>query len=309
MTSADVASLAERMSDEIQKVIVGKDDAVHQALVGLLAGGHLLIEDIPGVGKTMLARSTAAAIGGVFRRVQFTPDLLPADVTGTAIYDQRSAEFHFRKGPVFANVVLADEINRATPKLQSALLECMEEGQVTVDGQTHALPDPFMVIATENPVEFRGTHPLPETQLDRFLLRVRIGYPGHDAEVEMLRRQSVRHPVEDVKSVTTPEEICAACRAVREVHVDAQVEDYIVRIAEATRDHPEIPLGASPRGSIALHRAAQARAAILGRDHVLPDDVKQLAPPCLLHRMVMGGISADASLALLNHILSSVRVP
>ena len=217
MHPEDVAVLANRMADEIERVIIGKGDVVRRVLVGLLAGGHVLIEDIPGVGKTMLARSTAKVIGGVFHRIQFTPDLLPADITRLSIYNQRTQEFSFRPGPVFANVLLADEINRATPKLQSALLESMDERQVTVEGVSHRLPDPFLVIATENPIEFRGTHPLPETQLDRFLLRIDVGYPSRDAEVEILKRQRTAHPIEAVEAVTSPEEMIEARIAVRQV--------------------------------------------------------------------------------------------
>jgi MoxR-like ATPase len=304
-----VAELGNALSTEVSRVILGKPEAVRQVLVGLLGGGHVLIEDIPGVGKTMLARAFAHAIQGQFRRIQFTPDLLPADITGTSIYDQRTGEFQFRPGPVFANVVLADEVNRATPKLQSALLECMEERQVSADGRTHRLPDPFMVIATENPVEFRGTHPLPETQLDRFLLRVEIGYPAHAAEVEMLNSQSRHHPIEDVTPRAAPEEVAEAVRAVREVFVDETVRDYIVRIVEATRQHPEIQLGASPRGSLALLRAAQANAAVAGREFVSPDDVKLHAASCLLHRMVLIGGNREGAKNLIRSILDSVRVP
>jgi len=309
VTVQDVAELARRLKTEIETVIIGKSETVRQALVGLLAGGHILIEDIPGVGKTVLARTMARCIGGIFHRIQFTPDLLPADITGTFIYDQRTGEFQFRRGPVFANIVLADEINRATPKLQSALLECMDELQVTSDSVTHPLPKPFMVLATENPVEFRGTHPLPETQLDRFLLRVHVGYPGHEAEVEMLVRQARRHPVEDVQQVTTPEEILSARAAVREAYLDASIRDYIVRIVSETRSHPEIRLGASPRGSIGLQQAAQASAAIEGRSYVIPEDVKALAPAALLHRMSVAGRSGAGAEALMDDILAGVAAP
>lgn len=305
----EVVALAARVSEEIERVIVGKPEVVRRAVVGLLAGGHILIEDIPGVGKTMLARAISGAIGGEFRRIQFTPDLLPADITGTTVYNQKTGDFAFRPGPVFANVVLADEINRATPKVQSALLECMEEQQVTVNGATRELPDPFLVIATENPIEFRGTHPLPETQLDRFLIRIRVGYPAHSDEIEMLSRQARHHPIKDTKAVTSPAEVVEARRAVREVHIESSVRDYIVRIVTATRSHPEIAIGASPRGSIALMRAGQACAAIAGRDCVTPDDVKSNASACLLHRMVLGRMPGDAAEALLARILDTVPVP
>jgi MoxR-like ATPase len=297
------------MADEIERVIIGKTDTIRRVLVGLLAGGHVLIEDIPGVGKTMLARSTAKVIGGVFHRIQFTPDLLPADITGISIYNQRTQEFNFRQGPVFANVLLADEINRATPKLQSALLECMDERQVTVEGVSHQLPDPFLVIATENPIEFRGTHPLPETQLDRFLLRLNVGYPSREAEVEMLGRQRVRHPIESIETITSPEEMVEARQAVRDVHVDPTVQDYVVRIVEATREHPEVVLGASPRGSLAVQHAAQAVAAMDGRDYVVPDDVKDMATACLSHRIVTGGAGSEGARELLSGMLQDVAVP
>lgn len=309
MSPQDVAVLADRMAQEIERVIIGKHDVVQRVLVGLLAGGHVLIEDIPGVGKTMLARSTAKVIGGVFHRIQFTPDLLPADITGISIYNQRTQEFTFRPGPVFANVLLADEINRATPKLQSALLESMDERQVTVEGVSHPLPDPFLVIATENPIEFRGTHPLPETQLDRFLIRIGVGYPAREAEVEMLSRQRTRHPIEVIERVTSPEEMVEARSAVRQVYVDLAVQDYIVRLVEATRTHPEVVLGASPRGSLALQQAAQAVAAMAGRDYVIPDDVKGVAAPCLCHRVVTGGGSSDGVRDLVSGILEDVPVP
>ncbi len=309
MLISEVARLAEELTAEVCKVIIGKPRAVRGVLTGLFAGGHVLIEDIPGVGKTMLARAVALAIGGEFRRVQFTPDLLPADVTGTNIYDQRTGQFGFRPGPVFANVVLADEINRATPKLQSALLECMEERQVTADGTAYPLPDPFMVIATENPVEFRGTHPLPETQLDRFLVRIDIGYPGHAAEVEMLERQAKSHPIGSVAPRATPKEISEARAACREVHAEPSIRDYIVRVVEATREHPEITLGASPRGSIAILRAAQASAAMAGREFVTPDDVRLHAPACLLHRMVLGGVDRRAAGSRVEALRDAVPVP
>ncbi|MDI9600888.1 MAG: MoxR family ATPase [Acidobacteriota bacterium] len=309
MHPEDVAVLANRMADEIERVIIGKGDVVRRVLVGLLAGGHVLIEDIPGVGKTMLARSTAKVIGGVFHRIQFTPDLLPADITGISIYNQRTQEFSFRPGPVFANVLLADEINRATPKLQSALLESMDERQVTVEGVSHRLPDPFLVIATENPIEFRGTHPLPETQLDRFLLRIDVGYPSRDAEVEILKRQRTAHPIEAVEAVTSPEEMIEARIAVRQVHIDSAIQEYIVRLVEATRTHPEVILGASPRGSLALQHAAQAVAAMQGRDYVIPDDVKGIAVACLGHRVITGGGGSDGVRGLLAGMLEDVPVP
>jgi MoxR-like ATPase len=273
--------------DAIETVIVGKRDAVELAVIGLLSNGHILVEDIPGVGKTMLAKALAASLGGKYRRIQFTPDLLPADITGTSIFNQKTGEFSFRPGPVFANVLLADEINRATPKTQSSLLECMEEFQVTVDGATRKLEQPFFVIATENPIEYRGTHPLPEAQLDRFLMRIRIGYPRPDEEIIVLERQVKQHPIHSVRSVVEHEEILRMQESVRDVHIDASLKQYLVDLVAATRDHPMLTLGASPRASLGLMRTGQARAALEGREFVLPDDIKALAAPVLCHRLIL----------------------
>lgn len=297
---------------EVETVIVGKSHVVRLLVVGLASGGHVLIEDIPGVGKTMLARSIAKAIGGTFKRIQFTPDLLPADVTGSTIYDQRSGQFTFRPGPIFAHIVVADEINRATPKSQSALLECMEEAQVTVDGVTHPLPRPFFVIATENPVEFRGTHPLPETQLDRFLLRIQVGYPSFADEIEIMTRQTLRHPIQEVQPVVTAEQIVEVQQAIRTVYVAESVKEYIVNVVAATRNHPYVALGCSPRGSLALFRSGQAMAALGGRDFVLPEDIKPLAHVVLPHRMIVDPRAAGegvSSRVVVEEILSSVEVP
>ncbi|MBI3944665.1 MAG: MoxR family ATPase [Armatimonadetes bacterium] len=309
---AATAADAGRIIAAVERVIIGKPDTVRLAVVGLLCGGHVLIEDIPGVGKTMLARALARAIGGVFKRVQFTPDLLPADITGTSIYNQKTSDFEFRGGPVFANVLLADEINRATPKTQSALLECMEEHQVSRDGQTHALPHPFFVLATENVIEYQGTFPLPEAQLDRFLLRVSLGYPAHDDEVAVLRSQIRRHPIHAVEPVVTPEGVAALQEAVAGVYVHESIFDYIVRLVDGTRRHASVQLGASPRGSLGLMRGSQALAAVEGRSFAIPDDVKALAKPVLGHRIIVRpdararGINPDQ---VIDEVLRAVPVP
>lgn len=296
----------------VETVILGKPETVRLAAACLLCNGHLLIEDIPGVGKTMLARSLARAIGGTFHRVQFTPDLLPADITGTTIYNQKTAEFTFHQGPVFTNVLLADEINRAAPKTQSALLECMEEGQVTRDGHTYTLPRPFLVIATENVIESQGTFPLPEAQLDRFLMRLSLGYPRSDDEVAILGSQIKRHPILNVQPVLEPAQIIAAQDAVSDVFVHDSLKEYIVQIVAATRRHPALLLGASPRGSLALMRAAQALAAIEGRSFITPEDVKYLAAPVLEHRLVLrDGVRAQGTTTakVIEAVLAAVPAP
>jgi MoxR-like ATPase len=269
-------------------VIVGKRSAIELAVVGLLCQGHMLIDDVPGLGKTMLARSLARSLGCSFSRIQFTPDMLPSDVTGISMYNQANGTFEFRPGPVMAQIVMADEINRATPKTQSALLEAMQESQVTVDGVTHVLPKPFMVLATQNPIEYEGTFRLPEAQLDRFLLRVRLGYPNAEDEIEVLDRQQFTHPLDALKSVVSTDEVIDAQKAIQSVFIAPAVKSYIVDIVQGTRSHPQVYLGASPRGSLALYRASQARAAMQKRDYVLPDDVKDLAIPTLSHRIIMG---------------------
>lgn len=307
-----VQTFAEKVVANIEKVIVGKRSTVEIALVSLLCQGHLLIEDVPGVGKTVLARSLARSLGCSFSRIQFTPDMLPSDVTGVSIFNQVSREFEFRPGPVMAQIVLADEINRATPKTQAALLEAMEERTVTVDGVTHKLPRPFMVLATQNPIEYEGTFPLPEAQLDRFLVRVRLGYPLPEDEVEVLDRQQYRHPLEDLEQIVTAEELTDMQEAVKSVYVAPQMKRYIISLARQTREHPEVYLGASPRGSLALYRTSQALAAIQGRDYVLPDDVKALVVPTFGHRLILGpaarlrDIDADE---IVLEIRNSVPVP
>ena len=283
----DPKDTAQKIIDNVEGVIIGKREQVELALMTLMCGGHLLIEDVPGVGKTMLARSLARSSGCTFNRIQFTPDLLPSDVTGVSIYNQNSADFEFRPGPVFSQIVLADEINRATPKAQSALLEAMEERQVTVDGQTHRTPDPFMVMATQNPIEYEGTFPLPEAQLDRFLIRLELGYPSPENERSMMERQLHGHPVGELGQVCQSNDILGLQAAVREVYVDVLVQEYIVKLVDSTREHPSVYLGASPRGSLALQRLAQARAVLQGRDYVLPDDVKRLVYPTLAHRILL----------------------
>ncbi len=282
------------------RVILGKEAEIERILVALLCRGHVLLDDVPGTGKTMLARSIAISLGGEFRRIQFTPDLLPNDVTGVSVYNQKSGEFEFRAGPVFANVLLADEINRATPRTQSALLEAMSETQVSVDGVSRPLPTPFIVLATQNPVEFEGTFPLPEAQLDRFMMRLSLGYPTFDDERNVLGGQRHGHPIDDLKQVSDLRTLADLQRGVGDVHVDDTVIEYLLRLVRATRDRPEVALGASPRGSLALHRAAQALAAIRGRSFVLPDDVKELAPSILAHRVLVSaehslrGVTSDA---------------
>jgi MoxR-like ATPase len=282
-----IQETGDKVLANVERVIVGKHHEVRLALVALLCRGHLLIEDVPGTGKTVLAKAIARSLGCSFRRIQFTPDLLPSDVTGVSIYNQKVQEFEFRPGPIMAQVVLADEINRATPKTQSSLLECMEERQATVDGTTWKMPDPFLVIATQNPIEYEGTFALPEAQLDRFMLRIRLGYPLPIEEIVILDEQKRTHPLDEIPVVCSVEELRDLQAAVREVYVDSTVSDYIVRMVNATRSHPDVYLGASPRGSIALYRAGQALAGLLGRDYVIPDDIKTLAEPALAHRLII----------------------
>jgi MoxR-like ATPase len=298
--------------DNLEKVIVGKRDKLEFALIALLCEGHLLIEDIPGVGKTMLARSLAASLGVDFNRIQFTPDMLPGDITGVSIFNQKTQSFEFRPGPIISNIILADEINRASPKTQSALLEAMEEKQVTVDRSTHPLTRPFMVLATQNPIEYEGTYPLPEAQMDRFFMKIDLGYPLLLDEMTILSNQQYQHPITSLQPVTSPKQILAACDAVKKVHVSKSVEKYIVLLVRATRHHESVYLGASPRGSIGLYKAGQALASIQGRDYVLPDDIKKIAIPVLSHRIVIKSaarIHNLTSVDIIKETLNSVEVP
>ncbi len=307
-----VQAVAQALVNNVERVIIGKRSAIELAVVGLLCQGHLLIEDVPGVGKTMLARSIAKSIGCIFRRIQFTPDMLPSDVTGVSIFNQQTRAFEFREGPVFAQIVLSDEINRATPKTQAALLEAMEERQVTVDGVTRPLTRPFLVLATQNPIEYEGTFPLPEAQLDRFMLRIRLGYPSANDEMAMLDAQQFKHPVEEIEQVVDTPALLQAQEEIKSIHVDDKIKAYIVDLMTQTRKHPEVSLGASPRGSLVLYRTAQARAAMSDRDYVTPDDVKALAPVCLAHRMIVSPsarIKDITTESILTEILNSVPVP
>jgi len=307
-----VRQLAERLIQNVERVIFGKRDVIELTVICLLCQGHLLIEDVPGVGKTMLAKALARSLGGSFKRIQFTPDMLPSDVTGNSIYNQKTGEFEFRPGPIMAQIVLADEINRATPKTQAALLEAMEERQVTVDGVTYRLGPPFLVLATQNPIEYEGTFPLPEAQLDRFLMRVSLGYPSPEQEMAILDAQQFSHPIEKLGQVTTIEEVVAMQEALKSVYADKLIKEYIVTLVDATRYHPDVYLGASLRGALTLFRTAQARAAIHNRDYVIPDDVKALAPATLGHRIIIspaarlrGTVASD----ILDELLRTTPVP
>ncbi|MDJ0973052.1 MAG: MoxR family ATPase [Planctomycetota bacterium] len=311
--AAEAGKLVGALRQNIQSVFVGKPEVVRLLLTGLLAGGHVLLEDVPGVGKTVLAKAIARSMHGDFRRVQFTPDLLPSDILGVAIYDQASGRFEFKPGPVFTHVLVADEINRATPRTQSALLEAMNDFQVTVDRTTHPLPAPFFVVATQNPYEFEGTYPLPESQLDRFLLRVRVGYPTLDNEREIVRAQKTAHPLESLEPVLTSAQVRALQQAARAVKLEDSVLDYALQVTRATRESKHLSLGVSPRGSLALTRAAQAHALIQGRDYVLPDDVKSLAVAVLAHRVmsnVPGGEgTADEREKIIRDVVETLEVP
>ncbi|GAB4400302.1 MAG: MoxR family ATPase [Anaerolineales bacterium] len=307
-----VQEVAKRIIDNVEKVIIGKREQVEQTVIALLCQGHVLIEDVPGVGKTMLAKTIARSLGCTFQRIQFTPDMLPSDVTGVSVFNQKTREFEFRPGPIMAQIVLTDEINRATPKTQSALLEAMEEKQVTVDGVTYPLQKPFLVLATQNPIEYEGTFPLPEAQLDRFMLRISLGYPSPADEIRMLDSQQRVHPVETVEQVVSADSLLQAQEAVKEVHIDDAIKEYIVELVNTSRKHPDIYLGASPRGSLALYKTAQAKAAVEGRDYVIPDDIKALAIPALAHRLIVSPaarIKNVDSRTVVQEILDSVSVP
>ena len=282
-----ITQYTDRVIQNVETVIVGKRRQIELLLVAMLCQGHVLIEDVPGTGKTMLARAAAASMGIGFKRLQCTPDLLPNDITGVNVFNQQTSAFDFRAGPVFVNILLADEINRATPRTQAALLEAMQERQVTADGVTRPLPAPFLVLATQNPIEYEGTFPLPEAQLDRFLMRLSLGYPGADDEIQMLRNLRKQHPIETVRQVVDGTELLNLHDSVTDVHVDASLEQYILAIVQATRAHPDVALGASPRGSLALYKAAQALAALRERDFVIPDDIKTLVPLTLAHRLIL----------------------
>ncbi|MDO8603362.1 MAG: MoxR family ATPase [Candidatus Omnitrophota bacterium] len=310
---SDLHEIPQRLINNISKVIVGKREVIELVVVGLISNGHVLLEDVPGLGKTMLSRTLAKSIAGKFKRIQFTPDLLPSDVTGVSIYNQKTNEFEFNEGPIFANIVLADEINRTTPRTQSALLEAMQEFRVTMDGVVRELPSPFFVIATENPIEFHGTYPLPESQVDRFLMQLAVGYPSNQEEASILTRNLKESPIETLQSVVSIADIIEVQKAIMEVHIDQKIADYIVQIVSASRNMPgDIKLGASPRASLALMRTSRALAFLDKRDYVIPDDVKNLAYAVLKHRLILQPRSIVRGLTskdTVNHILKKVPVP
>ena len=311
MDSSGLSQRVASVAENVERVIFGKHHEVELAIVALLCRGHILVEDVPGTGKTVLAKALSRSLGCSFRRIQFTPDLLPSDVTGVSIFNQQSNQFEFRAGPVMSQIVLADEINRATPKTQSALLEAMEERQVTVDGTTYGLPDPFLVMATQNPIEYDGTFPLPDAQLDRFFIRLQLGYPKPQEEVDILDAQRVHHPLDSLSQVMSADELLRAQADARDVHLAEGVKHYIVAVVGATRSHPDVYLGASPRGTLALARASQAYAAVRGRDYVVPDDVKALAGPTLSHRLILqpqARLKDLAQTTVIAEVLASVPV-
>jgi MoxR-like ATPase len=308
----EVQASAQKIIQNVEQVIVGKHEVVQLTIIALLCQGHLLIEDVPGTGKTMLAKSVAKSLGCKFRRIQFTPDMLPSDVTGVSVFNQKTREFEFRPGPVMAQIVLTDEINRATPKTQSALLEAMEERQITVDGVTYPMEQPFLVLATQNPIEYEGTFPLPEAQLDRFMMRINMGYPSTADEITVLDRQQYAHPVTSIEQVVSAEELVDGQNRIRSVYIDDLVKEYIVKLVKATRKHPDVYLGASPRGSLALFKTSQARAAIQNRDYVIPDDIKALAMVTLAHRLIISPSARIKNVdprAVIQEILDSTPVP
>ena len=307
-----VQQVSERIAQSVGQVIIGKRNEIRLTTLGLISKGHILIEDIPGVGKTMMAKALARSIGASFNRIQFTPDMLPSDVTGVSMFNQKSREFEFRAGPIMSQIVLADEINRATPKTQAALLEAMEERQVTVDGVTYPMEDPFLILATQNPIEYEGTFPLPEAQLDRFLLRIQLGYPSPAEELIVLSAQQYEHPINQMQQVVTVQDLIAAQSAVREIYVADEIKRYIIDLVTATRHHPDVYLGSSPRGSLALFRTSQTRAAMAGRDYVIPDDVKALAEVTLAHRIIVGPaarIKDISSRTIVQDVLTTTPVP
>ena len=307
-----VQGVSERIAQSVGQVILGKRNEVRLTILGLISQGHILIEDIPGVGKTMMAKALSSSIGCNFSRIQFTPDMLPSDVTGVSVFNQKSREFEFRPGPIMAQIVLADEINRATPKTQAALLEAMEERQVTVDGATYAMYEPFLIMATQNPIEYEGTFPLPEAQLDRFLLRIQLGYPNPAEELTILSAQQYDHPINHMQQVVSVQELVEAQQAVREIYVAEEIKRYIIELVNASRKHPDVYLGSSPRGSLALFRSSQTRAAMAGRDYVIPDDVKALAEVTLAHRIIVGPaarIRDISSRTIVQDILQTTAVP
>jgi MoxR-like ATPase len=307
-----VQEVTERVAQNVGQVIIGKRNEIRLTILGLICKGHILIEDIPGVGKTMMAKSLARALGCTFSRIQFTPDMLPSDVTGVSVFNQKIREFEFRPGPLMAQVVLADEINRATPKTQAALLEAMEEYQVTVDGASYPMSDPFIILATQNPIEYEGPFPLPEAKLDRFLLRIQIGYPSPNEEMTILSSQQYRHPIANLQQVISVQELLDAQQAVRHIYVADEIKQYIINLVTASRRHPDVYLGSSPRGSLALFRTSQARAAMAGRDFVIPDDVKALAEVTLAHRIIVGPaarIKDISSRTIVQDILRTTPVP
>jgi MoxR-like ATPase len=312
LSATEIKPVADRIINNIEKVIVGKRKTLELTVIGLFCQGHILIEDVPGVGKTILARSLAASLGLSFNRIQFTPDMLPSDITGVSIFNQVNKKFEFRPGPIMSQIVLGDEINRATPKTQSALLEAMEERQITVDGRTHALPVPFLVMATQNPIEYEGTFPLPEAQLDRFFMKISIGYPSMNDEINILEMQQLNHPITTLQSVIDPGELTSVQEMVKTIYVSPPVKQYIVDIIRATRNNKDLYLGSSPRGSLTLFKGAQARAAIDGRDYVLPDDIKMLAVSLLSHRIIVSPATRLNDVdpgQVIEEILTSLPVP
>ena len=305
-------SIAREIVDNVSKVLVGKQQVIERALAAVIAQGHILIEDVPGVGKTMLAKSISSSIGCSFKRIQFTPDLLPSDIVGVSIYNQSTREFQFRPGPVMAQIVLVDEINRATPKTQSALLEAMEELQVSVDGVTRPLEQPFIVMATQNPIEYEGTFPLPEAQLDRFLMRISLGYPSFMDELSVIKQQEKTHPIDELEAVASPEDVIKLQEAAKNVYVDTAVREYIVGLIEATRNHEDVSLGASPRASLGMFRAVRGMAILRDRDYAIPDDVKELAYAVLAHRLILSPAARMRGLhtgQVIDGLLETVAVP